>query len=937
MADEENPKTEAAPRRSKSAILTSPTVLIGAAGLASLLGFVAIVSIWMHSSPPSGHDRLRLAQEQYLSGEIIVAGKLAEQVQLDPPSDAEATDADSSGEVPPAEPSGAETPSGNGEADSNEDDEDAEPEDPAQVWRALKSFLVGAGMVERARLADTRAERRTLMSEAILVLQESEQLGFPGGRDAEGHRMLGEALLDVGRFDDAANSLRRAIDRDLTLQAEWTPAIAKAELQGGGANPKGALKTIQNYLTLPSLNTKQRRDGELLELEAQLALGRWREVGPRIQDALAKVNDASLASQAELADYHDQLRLLDAQRQVEATIQKFAVDPLATPDPNLTSVDIALAKRQRRLALAEAFAPALLQLTQLHREAPPKLAAQAKLLAARAFVAQGEIQQAISQLTSIRQQRPFGAEGLAASISEIELLSDEGRGVEVLQTTRYVVREVRSEEEYDGAIVSLPEFKRRMKAALDRLRDNGSFETAIDTSRALPPLFTRSVALKQEGLSYLSWAKSTMNEGRESNGNVNREISRLARSRYRSAGDALENAAKLEFNTENYLPLLWSAIEAYQTGRHFSRSIDLLQPYLRYEERRRKPRGLIAYGRALLANGEPNRAIDALETCIVEFKRDPLRYDARLMAALAALELHNKEIREKAKTNVNIDIDPLAIAREVATREDAYLARAKSLLRQNLEDLELRPNSPAWRDSLVTLGNLLYEQLAATELGTDELSPEDQLLLVRQSEPTLRDAIRVLKEVTERYWPSRDAESAAYFLARCHRLSAHWSKIKAGTPGMLDAARRAARQRGEDELVQALAGFAKLRSLYENYEEEHRLDINEDTMLRNCMISEADTLLALNRLNEAETAYRSISLRYRDEPIALEAFLGQVECARKLGRNREAELLVQQALVVLDRIPPDLEPQFETMTRFDRREWGLYLNWMDRGGKTGAA
>lgn len=937
MAEEADPSADLTPRRSWSAVATSTPVLIGAAGLASLLGFAAIVSMWMRSSPPDGIDRLRLAQEQYLSGEIIVAGKLAAQVEFQEPADPDDATTEESGEsAPPPAADDADAPNENTSDQTGASASTDATTDPEKPWRALKAFLVGAGQIQRAQQAETRAERRVLMAEAVPILQDAARLGFPDGREAEGQRMLGEALLDLGRYQEAAQSLRVAINGDLTLREEWTPAIAAAELHGTGANPNQALRTIQQYLALPSLNQTQRRSGELIELEALLELRRWADVEPRIRQAMADINEADLASQTELANFRDQLRLLEARRLVDSTVQRFSVDPLATPDPSMSSVDIALAKRKRRIAMADAFAPALLELTRLHREAPPRLAAQAKLLAAKAYQAQGEVAQAISQLTSVRQQRPFGAEGIAAGISEIELLAAEGRGVEVLQTTRYILREIRTESEYDGALVPLPEFKRRLVTSLGLLRGKGDFESAIDTARSLPPLFTQGEALEQEAISYEDWAEKTLNEGRESGGNVNRETSRVARTRFRSAGEAYQNAAKLNFNSKNYLPLLWSAIDSFQKGRHFSRSIDLLQPYLRYEQRRLKPRGLIAYGRALLANGEPERAVDALETCIVEFKRDPLRYDARLMAALAALELHNKAIRENAKNNPIIDLDPLSVAREVATRDDAYLSQAKALLRENLEDLELRPNSRAWRDSLVTLGNLLYEQLAATELGADQLSPEDQLQLVRQSEPTLRDAIRVLQEVVERYWPSRDAESAAYFLARCHRLSAHWSMIKAQTPGILDAAKRAARQRGEDELVQALSGFAKLRRLYETYEEEHRLDVNEDTMLRNCLISEADTLMELKRFSEAETAYRAISLRYRDEPIALEAFLGQVECAKTLGQTRAAELLVQQALVVLDRIPPEVEDQFETMTRFDRREWGLYLNWMNRANKTAA-
>ena len=138
-----------------------------------------------------------------------------------------------------------------------------------------------------------------------------------------------------------------------------------------------------------------------------------------------------------------------------------------------------------------------------------------------------------------------------------------------------------------------------------------------------------------------------------------------------------------------YLPTLWSAIDAYQRGRHFAQSIALLQSYLRYEERRRQPRGLVAYGRALLAEGRPDEAMDALQTCIVEFERDPLRYDARLLAAQAAID-------------------------------DNRVEQARLWLIDNLTDGELTPQSPTWRDSLFTLAETLFQDSEAKILEAEK-------------------------------------------------------------------------------------------------------------------------------------------------------------------------------------------------------------------------
>ena len=156
------------------------------------------------------------------------------------------------------------------------------------------------------------------------------------------------------------------------------------------------------------------------------------------------------------------------------------------------------------------------------------------------------------------------------------------------------------------------------------LRDRGDFSNAIDAARSLPPVFDQAIALTQEGIAYRQWATETLHDGRDISGEMTRAASEASRSRFRAAGDAFHQAAKLQFDTPEYVPALWAAIEAYQKGRHFRRSLELLENYQRYENRQRLPRGLVAYGRALLAEGDVDRALEKLETCMVEYPRSPV-------------------------------------------------------------------------------------------------------------------------------------------------------------------------------------------------------------------------------------------------------------------------------------------------------------------------
>ncbi|MCH5375178.1 MAG: hypothetical protein JJ992_14495, partial [Planctomycetes bacterium] len=283
----------------------------------------------------------------------------------------------------------------------------------------------------------------------------------------------------------------------------------------------------------------------------------------------------------------------------------------------------------------------------------------------------------------------------------------------------------------------------------------------------------------------------------------------------------------------------------------------------------------------------------------VEYPRDPLRYDARLLAALAYAEKSDVE-------------------------------NAKRLLQDNLQDGELTPQSPAWRDSLMTLGELLYQRGYRNHLAAQQSTPSEQLQRLRDNQPILEEAIRRLDEAVERYWPVPRAAAAAYLAAKTREMSSQLPRVESELPEILDAARRALQHQADQQLEVSLDGFVRLRRHLARQEEDRRLPETEQSLLRNCLMAEADVLRDMNRVEEASSAYRMVELRYMNEPTALEAIMGRIACARALGRSREAELLVRQANAVLQRIPREMDEQFVMTTRYDRPGWEDYLGWMNQ-------
>jgi tetratricopeptide (TPR) repeat protein len=851
--------------------MLTTSLMVGAALLA-IAGFGGLFSMWWRSEISDDYEILRVASQEFINGRPIVAGELAESVELAEPT--EAAEADGAVDELPAD---AEPASPGREA--------AGEAEPRSQWILLRNFLVGAGRVARANQEEDLRQRRHLLHEAVPFLESARDAGFPPGRQTDGYRLLGESLFALGRYDDAIAAIRKAIDRSPMLRRSLLRMLAESQLRSPTPQAEQALETIRDLLGDPAIQPQERWAGELIRVRILIALKRWQEASESLRRQLAEPPSSELSLQGAEIEYRDELVLLQAVNRISQAIERYGARPT---DPS-----------EDRSRAAEELAETDAVLGDLQREASPGIASQARLWSARALLVQGRFDEALTRLTAVRQHRPFGAEAMLGGLEEIELLASQGNGVELLQATRFLMHELGDRRGFDARLIALDEFQRRLAVALEELRHKGEFQHAIDAARSMSVVFEASEALTQEGLGYRQWAEATLAEGKGAGGEVSPTASVLARTRFRAAGDAFAEAARQEFNSPRFTTTQWSAIDAYQRGRHFSQSIRLLEPYLRYEERRRHPRGLVAFARALLADDKPAQAIEALTTCIVEFPRDPLRYDARLLAALAHAE-------------------------------QGDLDSARALLIDNLQDGELTPQSPAWRDSLLTLGELLYQRGYENDLAADRLSGAEKIALLRDNQGILEQAVRYLDEAVERYWPLPRAESAAYLSARARAMSAHWSRLESQSPEILDAARRTLRAQAEQELKTALDGFVNLRQHLAGRDEEQPLPADGQAILRNCMMAEADVLRDMNRFEEAASAYRAVELRYINEPPALEAIIGRASCARRLGRPQEANKLIRQARVVLQRIPSEWDGRFEQITRHDRAGWQALLAWMNQ-------
>lgn len=750
----------------------------------------------------------------------------------------------------------------------------------------LKHFLVGAGKIREGTLTGDPRASRAAFHMAVEQLQLASE-AWPPGREDEGDRMLGEAFFRTGQFARAIPRLRAVINRNPTYREPLTPILARCLMRGNDADLQRALVTIREYNLLPGRPIGSETEVAFMEAECLVRLGQFQAA----REFLASHHFGSQpgVSDENIQQWKDETELLLATATISEAIARFGVGTLVNP--------------KNRPEVRNFLQPTMETLHRLQRDASPKVAQRTGIWIARAMRCIGDPGETLSQLNTVRLYQPFEGEGIAAALEQIEVLVGLGNGNEAVQTARYLIREVGSEANYDASVVDLPTFRQRLQLALAVLRERGDTDACVKLARTLPPLFPLDQTLYEEGLAFREAGNRMEAEfGQRFDVRDQSRQSKL-RSLFAQAGTAFESSARLRYESADYAKTLWDAIAAFQKSGQYARSIPLLNDYLSYEERLQHPRALIALGGAYLASNQPKDAIRPLKECMEEFPRDPLCYDARLQLAKAMAELDQ-------------------------------IDEARRLLEINLTDGELTPQSLTWKESLLSLGEILWRRCNETHIQESLKARQRReavsLETLRDNQPLVEEAVSRLREAVVRYWPDPRALQAAIHLASANRLAAVLPDEEARIPDALDVTRRRLLKKREGYLNAAIETYRKIRSEILRIEDEREIESSEQSMRQIGLLGEADTLYELGQYEESADAYRTISLRYMNEPPALEAMLGQARCLRSMKKDRDARLVIRQAVAVLGRIPAEWDGRFMETTRYDRQGWESLLTWMNR-------
>lgn len=463
-------------------------------------------------------------------------------------------------------------------------------------------------------------------------------------------------------------------------------------------------------------------------------------------------------------------------------------------------------------------------------------------------------------------------EGVAAGLEEAELLRKLGRHDEAIDTYVAVLDAIGQvmPGETDNPWMPRGEFRTRALDAYQYYLVRGDFARCKQLVGHLPPLVLAARAAELAADLQRDWAHRVLREAEAASQLAGSDGRTRGRLMLREAGVLYMEAARLNFSERRYTEDVWQAAECFRLGHNFTAAIGQYEEYMKYEAKRRRSAALVGLGECLLSLDQPTRALATLKLCYELEPNDIASYTARLLASQAHTQLGQP-------------------------------AEAEKLLRENITGNLLTPESREWQRSLFLLGRLLVREQRHEE------------------------AVEILSEAIARYPQTPASIEARYLVAEEFRRAARIPQEKA-LADSIETARVAHLKQAQQMLTAAIVHYEEAERTLNQKQTQHELSPLEQSILRNSYFAVGMALMELGRYEDAIRAYSTATNRYQHTPEVLEAFLQIAGCYRRLNRPVEMRGTVQQAKVVLKRMPKDA-PYTQT-TNFTRQQWEELLDWM---------
>ncbi len=453
-------------------------------------------------------------------------------------------------------------------------------------------------------------------------------------------------------------------------------------------------------------------------------------------------------------------------------------------------------------------------------------------------------------------------EGLAARMESGRIAQIRDKVDEAVRLYREILGELGDLHTYSNRWWPLNDLRTRLIDVYHEFLAGKHFEAAAQLAEGLPKIVEEDEAVQLAAEAYEAWGRAEGPVG-VAGATYERLLPPQARAHFRKAAEMRERLAQLRFATRDYPEQIWSSARQYALGRDYDRAARQYRKYLEIEPRSHHSQALVGLAEVMITKEYYDEALALLKDCIELHPGDPAINRARLLLAQLYVEMNRFPEAEQALT-------------------------------ENLESDALTPDGEEWRRSLFALGRLYYE-------------------LGRYAEAAAR-----LDEAYRRYPDDPETAETLYRAAEAHRRSAQ--RVERATPAdALPAERAEFARRAAAEYEEALVRYDDLVKTVRTPDVRAFEEISRVSMLRNAVFARGNILFALGRYAEAVQAYQNAVSSFPQSPAALDAYLQIAACYRRLNKGAEMRGTLEQAKLMLQRLPQDAA--FDEVTNFNREEW----------------
>jgi tetratricopeptide (TPR) repeat protein len=506
-------------------------------------------------------------------------------------------------------------------------------------------------------------------------------------------------------------------------------------------------------------------------------------------------------------------------------------------------------------------------------------------------------------------------EGLAANVFLADLLHQEGRREEAFLAYQGALRLVQRTEDYRNQWLSIDDLRKLILGARNKWIDEADFENAIALSMIMTPLFPRIQALELTAGAHQKWAAHLELKFLDLPFSERQKQQEVFREQWRKSGRSYSDLASALKTTSRYPEVLWISAELFQKGHDFQNALNQITRFINTRPRYRLPMAYLRRGKLLLNIGRLDEALEHFMRVVKNYPTDASAYNAQLWIGKCYLEKNE-------------------------------IPRAEKAWRNMLKSEILTPDAQEWREAQFELGRLLFQTAfslrnsAENPQNTEKISDKQQEML--QAFANWGEAISLMEEYLNReeniqmnslvVVSTQDelnlrTVEARFILARSLQMSAEFPHRKLKN-AKTEIARNELHKTMQELLLQDRKEFRRLQGNLLSQKDGERLDELGSRLLREAYFQIAHTHYDLENYEEAIIAFSSAVHRNQEDPQVLLAYFQMASCNVKLNKPDEARSMIEQAKVILNRLPDYVFQQDQA--NLTKIEW---KRWLDRWGQ----